>query len=230
MSSKISHLLVLVLSFMLIFNCGKSEKQKELEKAAKQLEKASKEMAEAGEDLAKGGAEAFSEGMKKMSEAFGGAEKVEPVDFRKLKELLPERLPGMKRIDASGERNKAFGIHVSQAEASYESKDGERSIDIKIIDMGSVKGIMAITSMAWTMADIDRESDSGYERTTTYKGHKALEEYNKDDESGKIQIIIAKRFHVEVEGDGVKMREIKNALDAINIKRLEKMKDYGVKE
>ena len=224
------NMLALVLALMLIFGCGKSEKQKELEKAAKQLEKAGKEMAEAGEKMAHGGAEAFTEGMKKMGKALGGGQKVEPVDFRDLKELLPNSLSGMKRTDASGERTKAFGIHVSKAEGNYESKDGDSTIDIEITDMGSISGLTAMATFAWAFGEIDRETDSGYEKTTEYSGHRAFEEYDNDDGSGKIQVLVAKRFMVEVEGYGVKMKAIKNALDKINIRKLEKMKDYGVQK
>ena len=229
MTTRITQLLVLILALTLIFSCGKSQKQKELERAAKKLEKASKEMAEAGEEMARGGAEAITEGMKKMGEALGGGEKVEPVDFRDLKELLPKSLPSMKRMDATGERTKAFGIHVSKAEGNYESRDGDSSIDIEIVDMGSIKGLTAMATLGWAFADIDRETDSGYEKSTEYSGHKAFEEYDKDDQSGKIHVLVAKRFHVEVKGYGVKMKAIKKALDEINIRKLEKMKDFGVK-
>jgi len=168
--------------------------------------------------------------MKKMSEAIGSQIKVEPVDFRDLKALLPKSLPGMKRTDATGERTKAFGINVAKAEGLYESRDGDSSIKIQITDMGSIKGLASMATLGWAMGEIDSESDTGYERTIEYSGHRAFEEYDQVDHSGKIQVLVEKRFLVEVEGDNVKMKAIKGALDHIDIAKLERMKDHGVEK
>ena len=93
MICKSSRYLVFCLPLMLVFGCGKSVEQKQLEEAGQKMEDAGKKM----EEAMKQGGQGFGEAMQKMGEAMTAGKKVEPVDFRALKELLPESLPGMKR-------------------------------------------------------------------------------------------------------------------------------------
>jgi hypothetical protein len=225
MKGKTTSCFVFGLALLVATGCGKSPEQKQAEEAAKQVQEASEEMAEAMQQ----GAEEMAEAMQQMGKALSGGKTVEPVNFRDLKALLPESLPGMERTSASGERTAAFGINVAQAEASYDGKDG-RHIEINIVDMGSMKGLMGMAAYGWAMADFDRETDTGYERTTTYRGHRAFEEYNEVDKSGRIQVLVAGRFAVEIEGSGVTMEDLQAALKRIDLGKLEKMKMHGIKE
>lgn len=220
-------LLVFILMLMLVISCGKSAEEKKAEEAAKQLEEAGKQMAEG---IAQGTSENMAEVMKKMGEALSQGSKIEPVNFRELKALLPESLPGMKRTNASGEKTASFGINVSEAEGSYDSEDGGSSMNIKIVDMGSISGLASMATFAWAFAEFDREDDSGYEKTTKYDGYKAFEKYNKSNKKGEIQVLIAKRFMVEVDGYNVDIDDVKKALGKIDLDKLEKMKNYGVQK
>lgn len=38
---------------------------------------------------------------------------------------------------------------------------------------------------AWSMIDRDKETENGYEKTTTYKGNKAYEKYNSKNKNGE---------------------------------------------
>ena len=87
---KRAQLLTLVLTLVFLFNCDKNEQQEQMEEAANQLEEAGKQMAELGEQMAREGVESVTEGIRKMSEAFNAKINVEPVDFRDLKDLLPD--------------------------------------------------------------------------------------------------------------------------------------------
>ena len=211
--------------------CGKSSDEEDMERAAKQMEEAAEKMAEAGKKMGEKmgqGVEDMTEALKMMGKALSGGEEVEPVDFRKLKKLLPEKLAGMKRVRSGGERNAVFGIKVSQAEAEYESRDGG-SVQVEIIDLGSIKGVARYAKFGWTMAEIDRETDHGYERTFTYRGQKGFEEYDTESRDGKIQLIVANRFAVEIDGSDVDMKKLKKVLKDLDISKLERMKDEGVK-
>ena len=84
-----------------------------------------------------------------------------------------------------------------------------------------------MAAMGWAMADIDREDDNGYEKTTKYKGQKAYEKFNTQDQNGSIEVLIAQRFMISVNGNGVSMDEIKKALDKIDISKLESMKELN---
>jgi len=204
---------------LVLSGCGKSAQQKKLEEAAKQA-------GEAGQAL-KEGAEKMADAMKGLGEAGAEGKKVEPVNFRDLKALLPESLPGMERTSAEGERTSAMGINVSEAHARYENSEGA-SVNVKITDMGSVSGFVGMATLAWAYADVDRETEGGYEKTTTFGGHKAFEKYTNESKEGELNIFVAKRFVVSVEGFGVEMSYLKDVAGKINLNALEAKKNEGV--
>ncbi|MGD9489512.1 MAG: hypothetical protein AB7W47_15950 [Calditrichaceae bacterium] len=219
MLSRLFMVIFLAVAMFAFSGCGKTQEEKMAEQAAKQMEEAAKKMAENADDMSKA--------MEKMGEAFSGGESVEPVSFKDLKALLPESLPGMERTSATGEKTSAMGIKVSEANGEYQSDDGSL-IEIKIMDMGSMSGFAAMATYAWTMTEFERESDTGYERTTKISGYKAFEEYNSDDKYGKIQILVGDRFIVEIEGNGVEMEALKEAAKKINLGKLFDMRTEGI--
>lgn len=146
---------------------------------------------------------------------------IEAVPAATLKSLLPADLPGMKRTGASGERTQAMGVDISQAEGQYEAADGQdANVSITITDVGSMSGPMRLSMASWAATQYSRESDTGYERTTTYGGYKAFEEYNTQDQHGAIRVWVADRFVVEVEGNSVTMDALKQMLGKIDLKKL----------
>ncbi len=228
--------LIILVSTVLVISvlngCGKSPEEKQMEKAERQMEEASEQMAKAGEKMAEGfgeGMEEMAKGMEEMAKALGQMSdevvdsKVEPVDYKDLKSLLPGDLRGLNRTDASGEKTSALGMKISQATAEYENNDGG-SIEIEITDMGNMNKLVRMTQLAWLATDIDQEGDSGYEKTTTIKGHRAFESWDKDQEYGQVTLFVAERFVVKVDGNNVDMDDIKKAVDKIDLNKLAKMK------
>jgi len=169
----------------------------------------------------------LSGSVKKMGESLASQTRIQPVDYKALKKLLPGKLRGMKRTALKGGRNSMFRIRLTHAEAEYEGRK-DAQMTIKVTDFGTIKGLVGKAMLAWMSAEIDNESDSGYERTVEHKGYKGFQKYNYDDKSGKFSLIIAKRFLVEAEGDNVSMKAIVKAMDSVNLKKLRKLKDYGV--
>jgi hypothetical protein len=147
------------------------------------------------------------------------------VDFRELKALLPAMLPKMKRTKASGEKSGAMGMAVAMAEGDYEG-EGENggTVHIKITDMGGLGGMAMFAQAAWLQADVDRESDDGYEKTVKYGDFKALEKYNTPNKDGEIQIMVANRFMVEISGSDVDMAVLKDAVAKIDLKKRSTLK------
>jgi len=172
-------------------------------------------------------APSMDEAMKAMSKAMGSSGGVEPVDFRKLKPLLPESLTGMRRTRSEGQKSAAFGISASVAEAEFKN-DADGIVKVSITDMGSLSG-MAAMAVAWANTEIDSESETGYEKTTTINGRKAHELYEKEGKHGEFTVLVANRFIVETIGDGVKMDAIKGAAGKVDLSKLEAMKMAGVK-
>ena len=206
----------LTLMLLLIPACGKSDEQKAAEAAAAQVEAATKQMAEA---MKAGGVAA--------GVALGATQAKEAVDFRELKSLLPEELPGMKRSNSDGEKTSAMGFTISKAEAQYDTDSGA-NVRITITDVGAMAGVAAMATYAWAAGVIDRESETSYERSMTIKGYKGYERYDRQANSGEVQVLVAGRFVVEVNGNNMPMDAIKAAMDKVDLGKLESMKNVGV--
>jgi len=227
MSSKLKSAITLVVCFVVFSaaGCGNREEEQAGQQGGQQA-KAPTESSPAPqsnvsetptqEQLA-AKAEQTKQALAKMNEG----KVVEPVDFRKLKELLPGSVQGIKQSDSSGGRTKVMGMDIARAEAKYQAQgDAAEYLSIRIIDMGNVSGPMRMGMAAWAMAEFERETDTSYERTTTYKGHKAMEEFDKQAKQGTFHVHVADRFIVEVDGINVSMDAIKKTLDQIDLSKL----------
>jgi hypothetical protein len=229
----------------LLAACGPSPEQVAREAAMKQLEQAAKEMEAAGKRAesaaAKGGQDmgaAMGDAMKALGAMAGAAGGVvggvtgsagfDPVDFRKLKEALPQELAGFDKGDASGEKNNAFGISVSEAKQSFRTADGSKSVRFEITDPGSLAGPFALANM-WMNIDIDKETSDGYERTSTVSGRKLHEKWSKGSKHGEVHLVVGNRFMVQVDAQGVEMNDVKTLLSKIDVAKLESMKSDGKK-
>ena len=181
-----------------------------------------------GGDGAVRGADEENDFVRAVEEMTGG-ESVEPVDFRALKELLPETVAGWQRIEHEGQRSAAAGFTVSNASALYQPESGGyTTINIEITDTGGLGGVAGMGMAAWLSMDVDRETDDGYERTTEYDGHPAYESFQaRDGEIGSAQlnIVVEKRFIVQLSGADVSMEAVKNAAAQLDLDRLADLAD-----
>lgn len=236
----------LVVVMLLAAGCGKSAEEQAKEDAAKAQEDAANQLADAGkqmeqaakemEDALKKGGQGMADAMARMGMAVGGAVgeaaksvggAVEPVDFRELKALLPEGIGAMKRKSAEGEKSGGFGLMVSHAEASYAGDGG--TMELKISDPGSLSGLASMAAM-WMNLELDKETDTGYEKSGTANGRRFHEKYDKSTKSGEYTVIVGNRFMVEIKGRGIDMPTMKKAVEQVNFAKLEAMKSVGVKK
>lgn len=215
----------LMLLILVIPACGKSDEQKAAEAFAAQIEASTKQMAEA----MKTGGDAAASGVAAAGAVMGAMQAAEAVDFRELKALLPDDLAGMKRSNAEGEKTSAMGFTISKAEARYEG-DNNASVQITITDVGAMAGVAAMATYAWAAGTVDRETESSYEKSVTIEGYKGYEKYDRQSNSGEVQVLVAGRFVVEVDGNNMPMDGIKAALEKLDLGKLESMKNVGVKQ
>ena len=204
----------------------KSPEQKAAEETAKRLEEAGKQM----EAATKNGQANLGDAMNAMGAALGaanGGKKVDVVEYKVLKDMLPESVAGMKRTDASGEKTAAMGMQVSNAEGRY-SNDQNGGITLKLTDIGSMTGLAGMAAYAWAASTVERESDDGYEKTGTFNGYKSHEKWSKSSNSGEISVLVAGRFVAEVSGYNTSMDALKDALNKVDLKKLDGMKNEGV--
>jgi hypothetical protein len=136
-----------------------------------------------------------------------------------IKEFLPAELAGFKRTDASSERNQMGGVDIAVANGEYEGQDGA-SLSVQVTDMGNLSGPMKMAMTSWAMSQYSRETDTGYEKVTTYNGYKAMEQYDNETKDGTLRVFVADRFVVEVEGHQITMDAIKQAMGKIDLKKL----------
>jgi len=178
----------------------------------------------AAADNAQAGAAATAGLLTALGGAMGGSRRVDPVDFHALKALLPGSLPGMQRTGAEGNSQQAFGVKASSATGNYQGPAGVRA-EIKISDISGVSGLLdAAGSMVQNSSS---ESDTGYEKNTMLGGRQAHEKYDGRSKHGEVDVIVAKRFAVDVSGDGVEMSTLEQYASSVDYARLEAMKDEG---
>jgi hypothetical protein len=156
--------------------------------------------------------------------AMSGNRHVDPVDFHTLKGLLPESLPGMQRTNAEGSSQQTMGMKGSQAVGDYQGQGGARA-QIKIVDAAAVSGLINVAQSF--AANQTSESDSGYEKQANVGGRLVHEKYDNNSKHGELDAIVAKRFAVNVTGDGVDMSTIEQYASLVDFSKLEAMKDAG---
>jgi hypothetical protein len=156
--------------------------------------------------------------------AMGGDRRHDPVDFHTLKALLPDTLPGMQRTNAEGSSQQALGMKGSQATGDYQGQGGARA-QIKIVDAAAVSGLINVAQSF--VANTASESDSGYEKQANVGGRLVHEKYDNNSKHGELNAIVAKRFTVDVTGDGVDMATLEQYASLVDFSKLETMKDAG---
>jgi hypothetical protein len=202
--------------------CGKSDEQKAAEAAMQQLAEMSKAI---GAEAAKAG---IPQGTPGTMEALAAGKAKDAVAYQDLKDLMPEDINGMPRASHEGEKNSAMGFTISRAEARYETQGTNASMRIEISDIGAMTGMAALATFGWATMDMSNENDNGYERTTSLKGYRGYERFDKQSNFSEIQILVGGRFVVRVEGNEVPMEVVKAALDQIDLGKLEGMKGFGM--
>lgn len=156
--------------------------------------------------------------------ALGGSHRVTPVDFKSLTAMLPASLPGMKRTDAQGEKQGAVGVTTTSAKADYQGNAGA-GVHIEISDISGVSGLMDAAGSL--VQNTTSESASGFERDQVIGGRSVHEKYDAKAKKGDLNVIVAKRFEVDVTGEGVDMNALEQSLGQVDLARLESMKDQG---
>jgi hypothetical protein len=101
-------------------------------------------------------------------------------------------------------------------------------VTVKITDMGSVSGLVGMATMAWAATEVDRETETGYERTTMFDGHKAFEKYDSEGHTAELNILVERRFVVIIGGSNVDMTFLKEAARSIDLSKLASMKNAGI--
>jgi hypothetical protein len=139
--------------------------------------------------------------------------KIEPIEARDLKKILPKRIGWIKQTESSSEKSGAFGLNVAAAKATY--IDDDQKIEIAIVDGGGVGQFFSKLS-DWAKIEVDKEhANGGFERVSEVSGHKVIEKYDPDKEEYELVAGCYDRFLVTLKGKNVSLRKLKSAFDDI---------------
>jgi hypothetical protein len=187
-------------------------------------EQASKELDAAQKS---GDSHAQSAAMGKMMGAMSGSNgPVEALALDQIKAFLPDSLDGFKRTSISAQRNGAMGMQIADASADYSGDHGQQ-ITLDVSDTGGAKGLVAMT--AAMTPEAEKETDHGYEKTHKADGNLIHEEWNSQSKSGEYSVVIGQRFTVKANGNVDSIDQLKKAVGSVDLRKLESMKDSGVK-
>jgi len=181
--------------------------------------------ARGGDDQVGDPATEMEEAMRALQESLAGEDgdgkKVEVTDYQKLKDFMPKRLVGMKQEDLSGEKTSAMGFRFSSATATY--RDQEREVEVSIADFGGI-GVLKATMAAWTNMEYERESDDGYERTTTIAGYPAFENFDRTTGNAELGILVDDRLILSVDAENISEKDFKRLIEQLDAKKLARVK------
>ena len=149
------------------------------------------------------------------------AEAMKPVDFRKLKELLPPKLIGLAKGDATGQRTKLGEATLVTVEATYGKDEGDapKYAKLTLTDYGTAAFAKAVAS--WLVTEVDQESDHTYTKTADVQGRRALLTYDSAEKHGNAQTLAGGRTIVALDVYGVSDEEFKKALEELPLKPID---------
>ncbi len=119
-------------------------------------------------------------------------------------------------------RDMAEKVRVTENE-DYERQYPARSlarITLRLFDMGSMAPMMALMGAIGTTQE-SKETATSYSRAGDVNGRLTREEYNSTSHSGRYSIMVAKRVMIEVSGSHVSMDDLKGAIAAVGVERIE---------
>jgi len=189
-----------------------------LDEFARKMEESSRRM-EAAQKSGDANAQAEA-AMAALGTAISGGKGVDPVQVDQLKPFVPERVAGLPRTDLRTERSGVKGLMTAKAEASY--NEGTRNVRLEIVDTGGAAGLMGMAS--WLGVQGERE-DSRRREVTRKEGTRLThEEEDKQGGSSKYLVVVADRFVVSAQGNGVDVGTLRTAVQGVNLAALESLK------
>jgi hypothetical protein len=141
------------------------------------------------------GAGKQSEELKKKRLANGDTV---PMHYEKLAEWLPTISGYEKQGTPEGSTQTISGFGVSEVKQAY--TNGDKRVDVKIMDYNSMNGVGGLTLMGFATAaeisiDNNNEKQVGFKQGETIKGSQT---FRKNEKSASITAIITDRFMIEV--------------------------------
>jgi hypothetical protein len=143
-----------------------------------------------------------------------GPARAEVVNFKELLPFVDLKIPGWTMEGKpSGTTLKQGKVMVSEARVSFRA--GDQTLEVIIMDF------LGKTIPFLTGQHLEMESSEETVRTTEVQGFKAFETFRHQERQGELNISVADRFWVKIDGDGIDNLEVlKNAVQQMDLKKL----------
>ncbi|AUW58471.1 YIP1 family protein [Sphingobium sp. SCG-1] len=130
-----------------------------------------------------------------------------------LQAMLPASIGRYQRTEI---QSAGLGAGGSNASARYEA--GEHSFRVELTDMAAM-GALAGLGAAMNV-ESNKQTATGYERTSTANGQIVTEEWDKSSGEGKYGTTVNNRFMIEASGNAASIDELKAAVAAVGTEKL----------
>ena len=144
-----------------------------------------------------------------------GAAAADVVHFKELMPFVDLKISGWQMDGKpSGTTLKQGNVSISEARATYRAED--RTLEIVVMDF--LGKSIPFLGMGQQM---EMETNGEQVRTTTVQDFKALETFRKQDKQGELNLSVADRFWVKIDGDGIDNPEVLRAVaEQMDLKKL----------
>ncbi len=194
---------------LVVIACKKENNPINKFKEAAEKVKEAKQGLENVNEVIRGG-EGLEKNIEKLSE-------LTPITKEQIKAWMPKEIDDLKRT----EYNIGSQMGISTFKLTFKGDD-KKMIKITISD-GAGKGaaIIAMFSMMQNMG-IDKENESGYERTQTFDGQPTLIKYQSSEnyEKSTLQCLFNERFSIEANAWKMKPEELWSYIKKLEIEKL----------
>jgi hypothetical protein len=178
-------------------------------------EEGTKETTEESSSPSKDMASSVNETQKRIDEL----KKVPVITNDQLKSFFPTELNGMKRSEFSVTNMTGFATGT----AEYK-KDDTTEYKVMIYDCAGEAGSAFYGMQYLTGWNMEREDENGYEKTVSFMGSKALEQFSKSSNRYTLNFVTAERFWVTLEGRNTGLDNLKSFAQALNLEKLKDLK------
>lgn len=143
-----------------------------------------------------------------------GAAWAEVVNFKELLPFVDLKIPGWTMEGKPcGTTLKQGNVMVSEARVSFRA--GDQTLEVIIMDF------LGKTLPFLTGQHLEMESSEETVRTIEVQGFKAFETLRHQERQGELNISVADRFWVKIDGDGIDNLEVlKNVVQQMDLKKL----------
>ena len=136
---------------------------------------------------------------------------VKPISFKELIGYLPRSPRGWTTEKPKGQTNSFGGYSVSQVKQSYVKKDKTMTVSIFDWTFNSALYLPFLLS-----TEFSRESTDGYNKGVEIGDIPGRQSYNYQTKDGSLNLLIDRRFFVQIDGDNIEEKELREWWEKID--------------